>query len=129
MKLKTDGMEIRQRGPLTPREAEALLWIAAGKTAWEASRILHITEHTLTAHARAAAQKLHAANRANLVALAFVRGILAPTRMLLVVIMLQTVLLIQASSSAIRPPSPARVVVRVQASRRNLANPAIWPDA
>lgn len=56
-------------GPLTPREAEALLWIARGKITWEAGRILGITEGTLNA-----AAKLRASTRAHLVARAFVLG-------------------------------------------------------
>lgn len=63
-------------GPLTPREAEALLWVAEGKTAWEAGTILGITEATTNAHIASAAIKLQATNRAHLVTRAFVVGIL-----------------------------------------------------
>lgn len=61
---------------LTPREAEAVLWIAQGKTGWEAGQILGVAEATINAHASHASEKLHASNRAHLVARAFVRGIL-----------------------------------------------------
>jgi DNA-binding CsgD family transcriptional regulator len=65
-------------GPLTPREAEAVLWTAEGKTAWEAGTILGVTTGTLNAHIANAAAKLCASNRAHLVARAFALGILAP---------------------------------------------------
>lgn len=69
-------------GDLTPREAEAVLWVANGKTSWEASKILGVAASTMDAHVAHAAEKLNAANRAHLVARAFVRGVLvvaAPT--------------------------------------------------
>lgn len=67
---------IASLGCLTPREAEAVLWVANGKTAWEAGRILGVAESTLNAHIAHAAEKLGAVNRAHLVTRAFVRGIL-----------------------------------------------------
>lgn len=74
-------------GPLTPREAEALLWIAEGKTAWEAGTILGVSESTLNAHALSAAAKLSASNRAHLVTRAFVEGILRPLRSAVVILL------------------------------------------
>jgi DNA-binding CsgD family transcriptional regulator len=62
---------------LTPREAEAVLWVAQGKTSWEAGRILGVAASTLDAHIAHAAEKLQAVNRAHLVTRAFLRGILA----------------------------------------------------
>jgi len=62
---------------LTSREAEAVLWVAQGKTSWEAGRILGIAEGTMNVHIAHASEKLRASNRAHLVAMAFVRGILA----------------------------------------------------
>jgi LuxR family quorum-sensing transcriptional regulator LasR len=38
--------------PLTPRELESLKWVAAGKSSWEISRILGITEHGVLFHLR-----------------------------------------------------------------------------
>ena len=61
---------------LTPREAEAVLWVAMGKTSWEAGRILGVAECTMNAHVANASAKLGASNRAHLVARAFVHGIL-----------------------------------------------------
>lgn len=69
---------IKHLGPLTAREGEALLWVAEGKTAWEAGTILGITEATTNAHIASAAAKLNASNRAHLITRAFVAGILAP---------------------------------------------------
>jgi len=43
---------------LTLRERECLLWTARGKTAWETSEILHISERTVVFHLRNAATKL-----------------------------------------------------------------------
>lgn len=62
---------------LTRREAEAVLWVAQGKTSWEAGRILGVAASTLDAHIAHAAEKLQAVNRAHLVTRAFLRGILA----------------------------------------------------
>lgn len=64
-------------GCLTAREAEAVLWIAQGKTSWEAGRILGVSEHTMNTHVVHAAEKLRASNRAHMVARAFVEGVLA----------------------------------------------------
>lgn len=127
-KLKTDGMEIRDPAPLTPREAEAVLWIAAGKTAWEAGRILRVTEHTLTAHARSAAGKLGATNRAHLVARAFVKGILGPIRILLVVIIMEAVAPESRAGVVLRPPARPITTLRAGSRRPNVEAPAIWPD-
>ncbi|MGB6450993.1 MAG: LuxR family transcriptional regulator [Steroidobacteraceae bacterium] len=48
---------------LTPRERECLKWTADGKTAWETSRILGITERTAVFHMDNVIQKLGAANK------------------------------------------------------------------
>lgn len=77
---------IAELGPLTPRECEALLWVAEGKTAWEAGTILGITEATTNAHIASAAQKLNASNRAHLITRAFVAGILSVDGRLAVVL-------------------------------------------
>jgi DNA-binding CsgD family transcriptional regulator len=122
-------MEVLTRGPLTPREAEAVLWIAAGKTGWEAGQILQIKEHTLTAHARSAAAKLGATNRAHLVARAFVRGILSPINLLLLVIVLQALAPWARPSTMMRPPSRTVTTLRVRSRRQQVEYPAAWPDS
>lgn len=72
------GIAIDNLDVLTPREADAVLWVASGKTSWEAGMILGVTEGTLDVHVANAARKLEAVNRPHLVAKAFLRGILVP---------------------------------------------------
>jgi DNA-binding CsgD family transcriptional regulator len=61
---------------LTPRELEALTWVARGKSAWEIGEILHITKRTVDEHVRTAVRKLGAANRTQAVAIALRRRII-----------------------------------------------------
>jgi LuxR family transcriptional regulator, quorum-sensing system regulator BjaR1 len=56
------------RDLLTPREREALIWAAAGKSAADTGDILGITERTVTAHIVSACQKLDATNKTQAVA-------------------------------------------------------------
>ncbi|MBF0308331.1 MAG: autoinducer binding domain-containing protein [Magnetococcales bacterium] len=53
---------------LTPRERECLRWASEGKTAWEISEILNISERTVVAHLTNASEKLGANNRIQAVA-------------------------------------------------------------
>jgi LuxR family quorum sensing-dependent transcriptional regulator len=55
---------------LTPRERECLQWVAAGKTDWEISQILSISEQTAHGYVQNALRKLGARTRAQAVALA-----------------------------------------------------------
>lgn len=48
---------------LTPREVETLRWTVEGKTAWEISVILGISERTVTAHLNNATHKLGCVNK------------------------------------------------------------------
>lgn len=59
---------------LTPREIECLKWAAAGKSEWEISQILGISEHTSEKHLLNAKHKLGAVNRVQAVAEAIRRG-------------------------------------------------------
>lgn len=59
---------------LTRREKEILRWVAGGKTAWEISQILSISEGTVRDHLKAAARKFEAPNRVATVVAAFRRG-------------------------------------------------------
>jgi LuxR family transcriptional regulator, quorum-sensing system regulator BjaR1 len=59
---------------LTPRERECLKWAAGGKSEWEISQILGISEHTCEKHLLNAKAKLGAANRVQAVAEAIRRG-------------------------------------------------------
>jgi LuxR family transcriptional regulator, quorum-sensing system regulator BjaR1 len=61
---------------LTPREREILRWAADGKTAWEVSVILNISERTVKFHLIQASQKLNAVNRTAAVAKALARGLI-----------------------------------------------------
>jgi LuxR family transcriptional regulator, quorum-sensing system regulator BjaR1 len=55
---------------LTPRERECLQWVAAGKTDWEISQILSISEQTVHGYVQNAMTKLSARTRAQAVATA-----------------------------------------------------------
>lgn len=67
----------RMRAKLTPREVECLKWAADGKTEWEISAILNVSEHTADKHLANASRKLGAANRAQAVANAIRWGLIA----------------------------------------------------
>jgi DNA-binding CsgD family transcriptional regulator len=55
---------------LTDREREVLRWIAAGKSSWDVSVILKISERTVKFHTENIMTKLDAANRTHAVAIA-----------------------------------------------------------
>ncbi|MBV9044128.1 MAG: LuxR family transcriptional regulator [Alphaproteobacteria bacterium] len=64
----------KPNGPkLTPRERECLSWVAAGKTDWEISQILSISEQTAHEYVQNALTKLNATTRAQAVAVAIFR--------------------------------------------------------
>jgi LuxR family quorum sensing-dependent transcriptional regulator len=63
-------------GPLSDRQCDVLRWAAKGKTAWEASVILGISERTVKFHLNEAARKLNAVNQTSAVATALVRGLI-----------------------------------------------------
>ena len=71
-----DREKKRERSGLTSREVECLKWAAGGKTEWEISAILSISEHTADKHLANARRKLGAANRAQAVANAIRWGII-----------------------------------------------------
>jgi LuxR family quorum sensing-dependent transcriptional regulator len=60
--------------PLSRREREILLWVAEGKTAWEISRILTISENTVNTHMRNMRGKLNTSNTVHTVTEALRRG-------------------------------------------------------
>ncbi|WP_057463328.1 LuxR family transcriptional regulator [Pseudovibrio sp. POLY-S9] len=66
----------RPRHRITPRELECLKWAAAGKTSWEISQILNISQHTADWYLASAARKLHASNRTHAVAEGFRFGLI-----------------------------------------------------
>ncbi|HXF55299.1 MAG TPA: LuxR family transcriptional regulator [Hyphomicrobiaceae bacterium] len=61
---------------LSPREIECLKWAAAGKSAWETSRILGISSCTVEFYLEAARVKLNAVNKVQAVAKAVRKHIL-----------------------------------------------------
>lgn len=63
---------------LSDREREVALWLAAGKTKWEISSILSISEHTVDKHVRSILAKLNASNTAQAVAEAIRRREIVP---------------------------------------------------
>ena len=69
--------EIPQGHGLSPREAECLRWAAAGKTTWEISVILGLSQRTIEEYLGNAALKLGAVNRVQAVAEALRRKIIA----------------------------------------------------
>jgi len=63
-----------RRPELTDREKECMRWAALGKSEWEISQILGISEHTSEKHLLSAKSKLRAANRVQAVAEAIRQG-------------------------------------------------------
>jgi DNA-binding CsgD family transcriptional regulator len=62
---------------LTPREYEILSWAAAGKTAWETSQILNISQRTVEFHMGNILNKLDAVNSQQAIAIAVFNGLIA----------------------------------------------------
>ncbi|QRE77404.1 LuxR family transcriptional regulator [Methylobacterium aquaticum] len=60
----------------TRREIECIKWAAAGKTGWETSEILSLSQRTVEDYLRNAARKLGAVNRVQLVAQAMREGLI-----------------------------------------------------
>lgn len=63
---------------LTPRETECLLWSAEGKTAWEISRIVGVSERTVKFHMNNVMRKLGVHSRTHAVARAISLGLARP---------------------------------------------------
>ncbi len=61
---------------LTPREKEVLKWLSLGKSSWDTSVILGISEKTINFHVGSLMQKLDAVNRTHAVAIAFQLGLI-----------------------------------------------------
>ena len=61
---------------LSEREKEVLTWSKRGKSSWEISAILNISERTVNFHVNNIMQKLNAVNRTQAVAVAIERGII-----------------------------------------------------
>ncbi|QPC95569.1 autoinducer binding domain-containing protein [Mesorhizobium sp. INR15] len=67
------GLRKAPKQALSKRECEILQWAAEGKTAWEVSRILCISESTVKTHLRNVRQKLDTANIVQAIVEAFRR--------------------------------------------------------
>lgn len=63
---------------LTWREQECLRWVADGKTSWEISKVLNLSERTVNFHLKNAAVKLDVFNRQHAVVKAVMKGLLHP---------------------------------------------------
>lgn len=70
--------EVRPVRLLTPRERECLTWVAGGKTDWEISQILGISEQTVHGYVQNALIKLNARTRAQAVAAAMLSSQIQP---------------------------------------------------
>lgn len=66
------------KAQLSNREKECLMWAADGKTAWETSEILGVSERTVIFHIQNAAEKLNVVNRTQAVARAISLGLISP---------------------------------------------------
>lgn len=70
-----DRKNAKPDGALSPKESEVLAWIKQGKSNWEISAILNISERTVKFHVSNVMGKLNAVNRGHAVALAMERGL------------------------------------------------------
>lgn len=61
---------------LTKREEDCLTWAARGKTNYECSTILGISENTVAGYLASTSRKLSARNKAHMIALAYENGLL-----------------------------------------------------
>lgn len=66
------------RTDLTRRELECLQWTAHGKTAWEVSRLLDVSERTVQFHIQNACRKLDAVSKHQATLKAASRGLIRP---------------------------------------------------
>jgi DNA-binding CsgD family transcriptional regulator len=60
-----------ERPSLSPRELEVLKWLKLGKTSWDISVILNISERTVNYHVNNIVQKLGVSTRMQAVSEAF----------------------------------------------------------
>ena len=70
------SQEASEQINLTSREAECLVWTAHGKTAWEISMILKISEATVNYHLKNAMRKLGVHSKAHSVAKTLILGLI-----------------------------------------------------
>lgn len=63
---------------LTPREHACLSWVACGKSSWDISRLMGLSEHTVNFHLKNAMRKLDTASRFAAAVRAVSQGLIAP---------------------------------------------------
>lgn len=63
---------------LTPREKEILTWTAEGKTCFEISLMLSISEETARTHIKNVCNKLNAVNKTQATTIALMLGLIEP---------------------------------------------------
>ncbi|UCH74160.1 MAG: autoinducer binding domain-containing protein [Rhodospirillales bacterium] len=76
-RLMNPGRAMEQPIELTPRERECLRWCKAGKSAWDISQLLGISERTAQFHISNAMAKLGASSRIAAVVIAIQKGLLS----------------------------------------------------
>lgn len=69
------NVERQEDAKLSPRQIECLQWIAEGKSGWEISQILNLSEHTVNEHLAAARRRMGVRTTTQAVAHAVLRGI------------------------------------------------------
>ncbi len=74
LEVSATGNAYERKPTLSQRETECIRWAAVGKSEWEISQILGISEHTAEKHLLSAKRKLQASNRAHAVAEAIRHG-------------------------------------------------------
>lgn len=75
LKRITSADKLKSAPTLSEREKEVLKWVALGKTTWETSVILGISERTVKFHVNNIMKKLNSVSRAHAVAIAFELGL------------------------------------------------------
>jgi DNA-binding CsgD family transcriptional regulator len=73
--LRIYGHDAASQILISARELDCLKWVAAGKTAWEASVILGISERTVRFHLNAAREKLNCLTTTQAVAKAVAKAV------------------------------------------------------
>jgi DNA-binding CsgD family transcriptional regulator len=76
VRFVVEDQSSRDRGRLSRREVEVLIWAMEGKTNWEIAVILSLSERTVKFHVHNAMAKLKATSRAHAVAVAIRRGLI-----------------------------------------------------
>lgn len=76
---RVEGVVDAEPAQLSARERDCLRWAADGKTSWEISKLINISERTVNFHFDNTVAKLKASNRQHAIAKAIVTRILKPS--------------------------------------------------